>query len=656
MTAESCHCSVCGCELAFNEKTTCRACSIGASTIPPKSEPSDTNAQDATLAPKSPGYSFAFASESQASFSKYEIIEEIARGGMGVIYKARDQKLNRIVALKMILGGRFSSPDEMQRFQVESEAAAKLDHSGIVPVFEAGQHDGQAFLAMKYIGNGSLAERIDEFRDERKAAKLISSMADAVHHAHQRGILHRDLKPANVLIDENDQPLITDLGLAKSTAGDSNLTNTGAVLGTPSYMPPEQASGKSVTTSADIYSLGAMLYELLTGVPPHRGNSALETVLQVLNEPITAVREANAAVDRDLALICMHCLHPDPESRYSTAQALADDLDRWLVGEPVSVKPASFAKRAGQWVRHNQGIFYVGMLLMLGVIFSLPPIFSILGVADEVGGIYANTEEDPLPLIYSFTNIPLWVSIAGGIATLLLWPSLGMLVALVTRPKNWLSAALKGGIVAGLLAMLMTLLLGWVLFAIASQVSSIDTVRILASNVWPLDDGTSAEVGSESEMPDDNSAVENRLLEVYPGLSEVPYNNKANYVANRVVADGVAAGPQVGLGLFIGALSSMIPTIFGAVIAYVLLERRQRWWIFGPRYYLAWFSTFVAISMIIIIAMNGEMNGKPSSQYNFWFRFIWVSIPLVVCFLTLRRWRRKKARETSKPLSLSSDG
>ncbi len=553
---------------------------------------------------------------------------------MGVIYKARDPQLNRIVALKMILGGRFSSPDEMQRFQVESEAAAKLDHPGIVPVFEAGEHDGQAFLAMKYIGSGSLANRIEEFRDQKRAAKLVSEMAEAVYHAHQRGILHRDLKPANVLIDENDQPLITDLGLAKSTANESDLTNTGAVLGTPSYMPPEQASGKTVTTSADIYSLGAMLYELLTGVPPHRGSSAIETVMQVLNEPITQVRDANSAIDRDLALICMHCLHHDPDSRYSTARKLAEDLESWLAGDPISVKPASIAKRTAQWVRHNQGIFYIVMLMLLGTLLSLPLALSILGVIDQVGTIYANTESDPLPLIYSFTSIPLWVSIVCGVLTFLIWPSLGMLVTLVSRPKNWLSAAWNGGLVSGLMALLMILLLGWAAFAVASQATSSDAFRILAANVWP------------QEGNDQTRTTAERLEEMYPVLADMEDHEKANYLGNRVVADGVAIGPMIAFALLLSALIASLPTVFGAVIAHILVQRKQRWWFFGPRYFLAWVSAFMTIGMAAaLLGGGGEFNGRPMREFYFWQQLLWLSAPILVTYLILRRWRKKTPKE-----------
>ncbi|MFK7768274.1 MAG: serine/threonine-protein kinase [Mariniblastus sp.] len=622
------HCPRCGLAYETNSSNSCPNCLDDAQTLAPNKAITDHDALDATVAPLSKQLAPTQTNNrSGDSFSKYEIVSELARGGMGVVYKAKDRQLNRIVALKMILGGRFSSPEEMQRFQVESEAAAKLDHPGIVPVFEAGQHDGQAFLAMKYIGGGSLADRIEDFRDQRQAASLVSAMADAVFHAHQRGILHRDLKPANVLIDENDQPLITDLGLAKSTANESNLTNTGAVLGTPSYMPPEQASGKSVTTAADIYSIGAMLYELLTGQPPHRGGSALETVLKVLSEPIKPVRTINADIDRDLALICMNCLHTDPDSRYSTAKDLSADLDSWMAGDAISIKPSSIAKRTAQWVRHNQGIFYVIMLITVGLMFALPLIFSVLGVLDEVSDIYANTEDDPLPLIYSFKNIPVWVSAVCGTATFLIWPALGMLVTLVTRPKTIRSAALNGSLVAGAMSMLIAILIGWAIFSVASQANTNDTVQALARNVWP-------EEGSTED-------VKEFLVKKYPTLADEPYDEKVNFISNRVFADGVASGPKVMGGLAFALLLIAAPTIFGSVIAKILIERKQRWWFFGPRYFAAWLFSFVTIGMTFALITNGQVNNRPMWERQIWQQLLWVVPPALLTFLILRRWRKK---------------
>jgi len=323
-------------------------------------------------------------------FGDYELLEEIARGGMGVVYKARHTKLNRIAALKMILGGRFSSQDDVQRFHIEAKAAAGLDHSGIVPVYEIGEHDGQAFFAMKYIEGGSLAQNVDRFRaDPRAAVTMLASVARAVNHAHQRGVLHRDLKPANILIDEAGQPLITDLGLAKTTTGDSELTKTGAVLGTPSYMSPEQAqSTESVTTAADIYALGAIMYDLLTGQPPHKGATAFETVMSVRNNTPPTPRKLNPQVDSELELICLKCIERNPDDRYSSAVALSDDLDNWLAGDAISVKHPSFRAATAQWMKQNRKFAYSVFAMLIGLVLIVPGATIIFGDDSSIGKVY----------------------------------------------------------------------------------------------------------------------------------------------------------------------------------------------------------------------------------------------------------------------------
>ena len=242
-------------------------------------------------------------------------------------------------------------------------------------------------------------------------------------------------------------------------------------------MPPEQAkSSESITTAADIYSLGAILYELLTGKPPHRGSTAMETMLQVIGDPVVPVREVNSQVDRNLELICMKCLQKDPDSRYGSADDVADDLESWLVGDPISIKPANVFTRAAQWIRHNQSIMYVVMLLLASMTFTLPLAFSILGGLDNVTTLYGQTEDDPIPLLYSFSQLPTWVSIVGGVGVFLLWPFTGALITIVTRPKSWWKAARNGAVVAGIICLFMLLLIGWVPFAIASQVTTNDPV------------------------------------------------------------------------------------------------------------------------------------------------------------------------------------
>jgi serine/threonine protein kinase/WD40 repeat protein len=294
-------------------------------------------------------------------FGDYEILEELGSGGMGVVYKARQKKLKRLVALKMIKRGQFASEEDVKRFQAEAQAAAKLDHPGIVRVIEVGLHQGEHYYAMDYVAGGSLSSLYREQPvSARQAAELVKKLAEAMHHAHGQGIVHRDLKPANVLLTTTGAPRITDFGLAKSLpSGDDStgvtMTETGQVLGTAGYMSPEQAAGKTgmVNTPTDIYSLGAILYALLTSRAPFVGDSPSVTILQVLNNEPVPLRALNPSVPRDLETICLKCLEKDPHKRYGTAQLLADDLGRFLEGRPVIARPISSPARAWRWCRRN---------------------------------------------------------------------------------------------------------------------------------------------------------------------------------------------------------------------------------------------------------------------------------------------------------------
>jgi WD40 repeat protein/serine/threonine protein kinase len=289
-------------------------------------------------------------------FGDYELLREIARGGMGVVYEARQVRLNRVVALKMILAGQFASPADVQRFQSEAEAAAQLDHPGIVPIFEVGQHEGHHYFSMGLVEGESLARRIaDGPLPPRTAAEVVIRVAEAVDYAHGKGVIHRDLKPANILLDKAGQPRVTDFGLAKRVQADSQLTAAGQILGTPSYMPPEQAAGRidQVTEAADVYSLGAILYAALTGRPPFQADNPLDTVIQVIEREPAAPRSLNPGIPPDLETICLKCLEKDRRRRYASARELSQELQRYLEGRPILARPAGRLERGWRWCRRN---------------------------------------------------------------------------------------------------------------------------------------------------------------------------------------------------------------------------------------------------------------------------------------------------------------
>ena len=292
-------------------------------------------------------------------FGNYDLLGEVGRGGMGIVYKARQRDLNRIVALKMIRASECASAEEIGRFQAEARAVARLRHRNIIGIHEIGEHLGRHFFAMDFVEGESLAVRIvrDPFSSEQ-AARWMVSIAQAVDHLHGQGIIHRDLKPSNILIDSDDEPIVTDFGLAKVFDSDSQATRSGAILGTPSYMSPEQAAGRHalITARSDVYSLGAMLYEMLSGRPPFREANPLDTLVQVLEGEPTLLREIAPSIPCELELICFKCLEKDPIRRYATAADLAADLTRFLRREPIDAHLGGPWQSLGRWMRRQPSL------------------------------------------------------------------------------------------------------------------------------------------------------------------------------------------------------------------------------------------------------------------------------------------------------------
>ncbi|HAF15664.1 MAG TPA: hypothetical protein DCK99_18605 [Blastocatellia bacterium] len=317
----------------------------------------------------------ASAARMLMDFGDYELLEEIGRGGQGVVYRARQKSLNRTVAVKVISLGPWATEAHLKRFRLEAEAAASLDHPRIVPIYEIGQRDGCCYFSMRFVEGGQLDDVVrHKPMPVRRAAELVAKLAHTVHYAHQRGILHRDIKPGNILIDANGEPHLTDFGLARLVEKESTITRTVEVLGTPSYMAPEQAAGQTeqLTTATDIYGLGAVAYQLLTGQPPFAGGTTYETIRQVLETEPRRPSLLNRAIDRDLETICLKCLQKEPTKRYGSAEALADDLERFLRDEPIRSRRISRSERLWRWCKRKPVIasLVAALILVVAVAFA----------------------------------------------------------------------------------------------------------------------------------------------------------------------------------------------------------------------------------------------------------------------------------------------
>lgn len=447
-----------------------------------------------------------------ATFGQYELREEIGRGGMGVVYKAWDKSLQRHVALKMILRGVHATAADLNRFRGEAQSAGGLTHPNIVPIYQVGEQDGQAYFSMKYVAGRTLAAVMaDKPMHPRDAAKTMIAIARAVQHAHEKGILHRDLKPSNILIDETGQPMVSDFGLAKRVEGGMSLTGTGAIVGTPSYMSPEQAEGtRNPTPASDIYSLGAILYELLTGRPPFLAASAVETLLLVRSEEPVRPRALNPQIDVDLEFICRKCLEKTPEHRYATAGKLADDLDAFLAGEPVSARSSSlvyFVTRLLRETHHapvleNWGLLWMWHSLKIFLLCAVTSAMHLGGVREHWpymclwciglvawGGIFWNLRRRGGPVTFVERQIAhAWA--AGVIA------SIGIFTAevLLLRPVLELTPLLS--LAAGMVFLVKAgTLSGW--FYIAAGLCFVGTIpmAILGPPISPLLFGVLSAIG-----------------------------------------------------------------------------------------------------------------------------------------------------------------
>jgi hypothetical protein len=563
---------------------------------------------------------------------------------MGVVYKARQLSLGRIVALKMILAGGHASTADLARFRGEAEAIARVGHPNIVQIYEVGEQDGLPYFSLEFCGGGGLDRRLLSPLPPRGAADLVKTLAQAVHAAHQAGIIHRDLKPANVLMAADGTPKITDFGLAKKLEGGDGLTQTGAVMGTPSYMAPEQATGQSsrVTTLADVYALGAILYECLAGRPPFRAATPIDTILEVMEREPEPPSRFRLGIDRDLEQICLKCLAKQPERRYASADALAEDLGRWLAGEPVSVRPPGLATVLRLWLRQSFGAAGWTVPVGLGSGLVLSAAVWLLMISPQIGPVnraYRSLTGGAPPWLTASWHPPAWLSSSISLLALLTMGAMGLLVARLVRPLNR-RADIGAGVVTGLIAAvtLFTLSFGWwsVLAGTLGDAGVQDDLLWLSQAAWDEGGDPAAGMGAPSRRAE--PGPRERLLTKYPGLEGIPAHGRGRILYNKVACDMAAGIPR---GIWFGMLASaglcVAVGVCGTATAGSLLRRDGRVWRALPAYLEVLVPLAVLCTQVFLLLLVSMFN--VGLNLPLWYFALVIGLTVLALAGVRRRWR-----------------